>query len=589
MAFFRRAEPDRPKALTAATAPIDLGDSSSWQQFKRGGRQWQGEAWRLYDIVPELRFLSGWIGDSISQARLYVTRIDSSGEEDGEVTDRRILEIGDEPLGEGAERDDNLRLCGVDLAVAGEFYLVGEDANTPQGGPWYVLTHRQIKNDGGKIFVDRPRRLGGGARELSAENDVLIRTWESHPDAINEPDSPARAALPILREIELITKREFAELDSRLTGAGVWILPDGIDFPEQPGDPPGMSGTERFGRSLQLSAARSIKNPQDASALVPLIATVAPELIDLIKDPYTFHTPVSDNLLPMKESAIRRLATSYKTPPEILTGMGDTNHWSAWAISEDGIKRIKPFLSLIADSLTRGFLQPALQRAGIADFDSYAYAFDVAPLAVRPNRLAESSELYNLGLLTGETVVKSGAFDTDNMPTEEERIREAILRALPGDPLLLSNSAVQEILGLSLTPEPAPSPPPLPATQPVGEQDGPPEPNGPTESQLTVANLMVLRALELAGGRLTTPGDRRGRWAAYGRHELHSRVGPIVPDRADRALEGAWTHVAIAAKSLGVDELEARTVLHEYCASLLIAGKPHSLLLLRRHLEDVVR
>jgi hypothetical protein len=89
------------------------------------------------------------------------------------------------------------------------------------------------------------------------------------------------------------------------------------------------------------------------------------------------------------------------------------------------------------------------------------------------------------------------------------------------------------------------------------------------------AKLMVFRALELAGGRLTTPAERRGRWAEVPRHELHARVGPITPDKADRVLLGAWNHVAPVASDLGVDPGDLQRLLAGYVTELLTRGMAH--------------
>src|SRR5690554_1424374 len=94
---------------------VPLDSASSWKTWKFSNRDWQIEAWRLYDIVPEHRFLANWIGDSVSQARLFVTEVGETGEETGEVADPRIARLAAVPLGGGAQRDDNLRLAGVDL------------------------------------------------------------------------------------------------------------------------------------------------------------------------------------------------------------------------------------------------------------------------------------------------------------------------------------------------------------------------------------------------------------------------------------------------------------------------------------------
>jgi hypothetical protein len=89
------------------------------------------------------------------------------------------------------------------------------------------------------------------------------------------------------------------------------------------------------------------------------------------------------------------------------------------------------------------------------------------------------------------------------------------------------------------------------------------------------AKLLVLRALELAGGRLTTPQERRGRWADVPRHELHHNVGPITPEKAAKVTEGAWNHVALVASDLGVDAGDLGMLLQGYVYELLTRGIRH--------------
>src|SRR5690606_722303 len=316
------------RGLTAATATVELGRESAWASWKFGNREWQAEAWRLYDIVPELRFLAGWIGDSVSQCRLYVTRVDETGEETGEVEDRRISEIGAQPLGSGSQRDDNLRLLGVDLAVGGEAWVVGEGALTDDPKSWFVVSGSQIHRNGDLISIRRPLSAGGKVLTLTDGEDVLIRAWRPHPNDIWQSDSPTRSAIPALREIELLTKREFAELESRLVGAGVWFLPEGIDFPRGEGDPEGMTGAMAM---LQRAAAENIREQSRASSMVPIIATIPDNLLEHLekfKDPSRFWSQLSEQILPMKEKAIIRVAASFEIPSELLTGLGDSNHWS---------------------------------------------------------------------------------------------------------------------------------------------------------------------------------------------------------------------------------------------------------------------
>lgn len=606
-----RTEPER-RAITGATALVELSGASSWKTWKFGNTEWQTEGWRLYDIVAEHRFLANWIGDSLSQARLYVAELDERGEEVGETQDARISALAGIPMGTGSQRDDMLRLAGVDLAVGGECWIVGEGAaRTPDraAGAWFVVTGAAFKRQGDTLKVRRPKILGGSDLVLTDGVDVVIRCWRPHPNDVDQADSPTRAAIVPLREVELLTKREFAELDSRLTGAGVMFLPEGVDFPREESDPAGLAG---FMAYLQRAAAASMADQSRASAMVPIMATVPDQVLEHLDKlrPVTFWSELSAEITPMKDKAISRVASSFEIPNEVLLGMSTANHWTAWVISEDGIKRIKPYGAIVADALTRGFLRLALATMGVANPERYAFAFDWAPLAARPNRLDEALQLHDRFLISDKEAVLAGAFNPEQMPTTQERAAQILLKLVQSQPELILDKAVQAALGLP-TVEAVGAPAQAPAIEAPAEEDDTVDdtreapsggsPDGPPESETraltaaldsrvrqlqaappspervfnAAAKLTVLRALELAGGRLTTPQERRGRWAEVPRHELHHWVGPITPERARKVTEGAWNHVGVLASDLGVDEGEVRALLEGYVVELLTRGVRH--------------
>ncbi len=603
-----------PAALSAATAVVDLSQGSSWKTWKFGNKDWQTEAWRLYDIIGELHKLSGRVGDSLAKARLYVTEVDDTGEETGEAQDDVIKRLAAVPLGTGAQRDDCLRLAGIDLAIGGECWIVGEGAATsPETaeGSWFVVTGAAFSKIGDDISVRRPQQRGGSVLKLQDGVDILIRCWRSHPNDTDQADSFTRSAIVPLREIELLTKREFAELDSRLTGAGIMFLPEGIDFPRAPEDPTGIAG---FMAYIQRAAAASMADQSRASAMVPIMATVpdGTDLAALKEGLINFWSPLSAEIGPMKDAAIARVASMAEIPAEVLTGIGDANHWSAWLISDEGIRWIGGYLAPVADALTRGFLRPALISMGNAEPERYAFAFDLSALAAKPNRLEDALKLRELFLISDEETIKAGAFDPEQMPSVTERAQQILLKLIQTQPDLILDPAVQVALG-------------LPAVHSVGlpptadqrtdsdldddESEGPPNggtaPESPQDdgdaraitarlddriraisatvagppSTLSVFNasarLMVYRALELAGGRLATPQERRGRWADVPRHELHSKIGPITPEKADKALAGAFNHVPLVAADLGVDPGDLERLLRGYVTELLCRGMAH--------------
>jgi hypothetical protein len=393
------------------------------------------------------------------------------------------------------------------------------------------------------------------------------------------------------------------------------FLPEGVDFPREEGDPEGLAG---FMAVMQRAAAASIRDQSDARAMVPIMATVPDSVLPYLDQlkPTTFWSELSAEIGEMKERAINRLASSTEIPAEVLTGIGDANHWTAWLISDEGIRWIKGgYLGPVADALTRGFLRLALASMGIPNPERYAYAFDTSTLAAKPNRLEDAGKLRDHFLISDEEYVRAGAFDPKVIPSVPERAVQILLRAVQAQPDLMLDPEVQRLLGLPPIQSvglPATSAQNADGTDPDTEDDpadGPPnggeppaEPDPSETRALTealgarvraleapsmpalpspeavfnaAAKLTILRALELAGGRLTTPGERRGRWSEVPRHELHHWVGPITPERARKVTEDAWRHVPVLAADLGVNADDLRDILEGYVLELLTRGIRH--------------
>lgn len=569
------------KALTASVGAIQM-EGVAWQTWRAGASQWQDEAWRLYDITGQLRFVGNWVGHSISRCRLYVAEVTPSGEAGQETEDPEIAALAGGFLGSGPAKDEALRVLGLNLFVPGEAYVVAEADAGPDGADqWFVVSGRRITRQGDRIVIRRPRLNGGGDMVFRPGMDLLLCVWTPHPDDPDEPDSPTRSAIPDLRELEAIRKREFAELDSRLAGAGLLPLPEGVDFPPAPQDDedgPVKPTAQTFTQTLMRAMATSLVDRSSAEALVPIIFTAPGEYIDKIKL-VTFWSELSAQLLPLRESAIKSLAQSLDVPAEVLLGLGDSNHWSAWQISEDAVStQIVPLLSRIADAGTTGYLRAALKALG-RDPDAYVYNFDTAPLTTSPNRAADALNYHEAGLISDEAAVEAGAFRKDQQPTADERVRRLVEDAVRSSPVLLTDPGIRQILGISTvitaggSAGDGGSAPAEPA--PVQDPHAIPEQTPQTEQQsaalLAVANLATLHALSRAGGRLV-PHSRRDRWPSTPRHQLHSRHGPVSRDRADLVLAGAWDDLPAVAASLGVDASQLRQMLHGFTVELLTRG-----------------
>lgn len=623
----------RPATLTAAAVPINLGDAASWQMFKLGDHRWQWEAWRHYDICGEMRFVVNWVGQAISRCRMYAADITDDGVVGDETQDAKARAIAETMFGTPAAKAQAQRLMGINMMTAGDVFIVAEgyqqtgQDGTPDQDKWYVCSSSEVFRRGDDIMVRRSITHGGGNYKLNPKTDLLIRCWNPHPRRHDAADSTVRAILPVLRELEQCTKRVFAELDSRLAGAGILLLPDNIDFPRPPQETPNVpqrSGVEGFADLLQKTMATSMQQRDNAAAVVPIILQVAVDALDKIKH-LTFDSTISEHISQMRKDAVSRMAMSLDIPPEVLTGMGGTNHWSGWQIEESSIKiHIEPLLIQLADALNIGYYQPALKTAGIPNPEKYTLWFDIANLTVRPNRSEQAMQFAEKEYISAKAARDNAAFTDDDAPGKKELQYNLVKALVLAQPAYAGDPEVQKILGLPKISLPAaPAAPPaggdlMPGdpgydeagSEPadVGARGLPQFPSVQDAEQGNVggkqklgalaasalkpmgdaalfyaADAAVRRALELAGGRLVA-GPQRTRYGVP-KHELHTQV---VPDRSrvPALLAGAWTHARDQALALGVDPDALEELLGGYCTELLTRGVPHEAGLLRATLHQ---
>ena len=621
MALFTRAEPTTlnlpnvvptpRQSLVASAAQVRL-DNVSWKSYRLTDEVWQRECWRLYDITPELSYSVGYVASAISRVRIYVADVDSYGRIGDETSNKEIQAVGDTIFGGPGGRSEAMMLIGANLSVAGECYVVGRAARGFDPDQWKVLSATELRRRRGGIYAD----FGYGPEELLSDRDLIIRLWTPYANCPRLADSPARHCLPVLRELEQLMKYEFSQIDSRLANAGLYFIPDGLTFPRDDGQP--ANGPEDLMELLTEAMSASLENHGDASALTPIIAEVPREVLkDMPKEPVRFESVLSEKVGAYRQAAIHRIATGMNIPPEVLLGVGDTNHFTAYHVEESTVKiHIEPMAARVCDGLTRAYLRPWLKLNGF-DPQRYTFWYDTAPLTVRPNRLQDTLNLYREGIVSAEEVLIAGDYNQRTAaPEDDERNTRFIKMIIERDPTLFQVPEIREAIGIKLDIKP----PELPVAQELG-QPGPAAPPRPktvpdTTGQapaltkatkqtpilasaaaaiegevvaeptavLVAANAVALRALELAGGRLLTP-QYRGQWPGLGRHEIHTKLA-ISADRIPKLLDRAWDHLDSQFYGLDVDLPEMGEALNEYCSILLTRSTAHNPQFLAAYLSN---
>lgn len=605
-------QPSGPIATAAMLGPSDV----LWDSYRFTSTSWQREAWRFYHSIPELHYAASYIGAACSRVRIFVEHLNEYGVPDGEVTDdKEIAAISDTLFGAPSSRAQALKSIAVNQTIAGECWAIGRTGRGLAADKWYIASTTELKRRGSDRYS---LNFGYGSEELIPGTDLLMRMWTPDEERHWLADSPTHACLNVLQELEELMLYEFSQIDSRLAGGGVVFFPAEMSNGPSDSSTTPQSADDVFNQwALAAKASRSGRG--SAAGVIPIPMEIPGEFIGRMQDkPLRFDSELSDKLKEYKEGAVRRLATGMNMPAEVLLGMGDVNHISVWSIEESFVKiHIEPMMNLICEALTTGYLRKLLAARG-KDWRRYQFNFDTAPLTVRASRLQDTLNLYEKGLVSADAVLMAGNYNilTDK-PSEEESTERFVRELMLRDPTLISVQPLVEAANLEVEmPEPlavegdlnAPGPPPPPApARSVDNQRRPVQPGsldrGPTRpaanqgtpilasavvednkvAVLAAANVVVRRALEIAGGRLLSR-QMRGQFPDVPKFDIHTKIR-VSPDQAREALSGAFDHLVLDFAGLGVDTERMREMLFGYCFGALVSSRPHEQEKLRASLK----
>lgn len=553
-------------------------------------QDWQTECYRHYNICGEARQAADFLGHSLSRSILKMARKTKDGLE--VQTEGPAVDLLDELFNGSDGQSQMLEAVGIHLTVAGECYLVGRQIQPEENHPtsdtiWEIVSVLEMHVTGNTWSI----RYGDDQKEIRLdEEDVVIRIWTPNPAKRIEAHSPFRSLLPILVEIEYLTKRVFAMVQSGLTGAGVWPLPQSLTFPPPPpvDGKPQTYTNEAEGAMLSIGGAmmRVINDPASPEAVVPTIIQVPDEAMQYIKEPIHFWSPLDQEARELRREAIVRFAVGINLPPEQVLGMsansgtggGNSNgvsHWGAWQIEESTIKmNVEPMLNTVVNAVTMGYIRPITQDP--ADVTIY----DTGALRLRPDRSKESIELYDRGLLSLSAMLRENGFDPADQMSEEEFHDWLLRKIASGSATPEMVYAAAEKLGLDLGPLPElhypqhdigsdPSGPNESRPDPSLE-DHPTRPRTPAEAALFGAcDALVFRALERAGNRLRQAGSKPP-VPSFETHTVVSAAG-----KEAMLLTDAWPCANQVIEGWGEAD-KVIPVLNAYATHLLATGTKHS-------------
>lgn len=458
------------RSLTAAAQILHsrrVDRSAQRKPKKSAGAAWQQAAWDYYDVVGEYALGVDMLAWGVSQARLVSARENPASNEPDLITGEAPEGSDEQPsqadviaadliagfAGGSIGQQQLMRRVATQLVVAAESFIVGRGMPEGTDDVWEAYSRDEVRFRNGGYTVD-----DGVERFDLGDDDVMIRVWIPSPRRRQEPRSSSKSLLPILAEIDGITKAIQAQNDSRLAGNGILIFPDNVTLVggSKAGDDD--DDTDPFLLDVSDMMITPIQDRESAAAVVPIMIKVPLEAVGkiqwLIRPAFTDMKTAED-----RETAIKRMARSMDLPPEQILGTGDANHWGAWMIAEDTIKGpIASFASIIVHAATIAWYRPALEvayeEAGISEDELQGRMmwFDTTALEQRPDRSEQAVQAFDRGGQTIEALVREMGLDPADIPDDDELVRILLFLVAKADPaaavrLLTDPALIDQIVG----------------------------------------------------------------------------------------------------------------------------------------------
>lgn len=402
--------------IQAAIEPVDTKPTATIRRFTRNDSlrrtvDQHTRLWKYYDHIPEIHY---WVGVASNITRMLhyfpgIIRNDVDTREPEPDTDPDVRALWDDIGGEERMRELVSELV-AHRRVAGEAYMVPVspdgiliDPNDPDtvsdDVTWDVVSSIEL------------RRMVGLETGTLADIDVPAwRIWKRHWMDAHRSDPPLASVAQQCEALLALDGRILADSRARLS-AGILFLPDSLLTVRTPS---GRSFDEELDDAI-MTPIRTADSPDSVS---PLRAYAQPDEINTVKH-VTFGRENINDAVTQREELIRRIAAGMDAPAELLLGMGDLNHWSAWLIQDSTYtQHIDPDVVDVLDDLSVWW-RSMLESAGINP-DGRVLWRDPNPALRRPDRLNDVITVFDRYAASEESLRDAAGLDENDAPTNDE-------------------------------------------------------------------------------------------------------------------------------------------------------------------------
>lgn len=429
----------KPVLLRASGAQIDIRDRESIRLLYGTKQVWQTDSWVYRDLIPELRFATKFVANAIGRVKILGAAVSPDSDDpvpfakqpEG-ISDELMQAVSDElsrlPTENGAEFQGKI---GENFDLTGECWLHGFTG--PLGDEkWEVLSVDEVRiaADGTMFLVNGRGQI---RHQVDPATEDMLRLWIPHPRFSDFADSPMRAMQDLCGEIVLNGRERRAVRRSRASANGILALPDGLSLiPATEADQGDDPDDDEFMAEFTAAMLAPINNEGEPGAVVPMVIRGNTEDLAGIRH-IQLTREDNDSLLRALDNALARLGTGLDLPPEVLSGIGETNHWTGAQIDLNTYRyHIDPRVRNIVDSLTEGFLWPRLRARGtfdLAEIASVRAWYDAGNLTENPNRAQDAKDAHDRVAINDAALRDALGFTDEDAPDDKQVLRQLLLKS----------------------------------------------------------------------------------------------------------------------------------------------------------------
>lgn len=431
--------------------PDPSGESvRSASRSTSGTRSWQEKAFAFNKTLGPIQYAAQFYAKMLSRLETFVGEVDNDGKVDQTKNAAALAAFADvqDP---GGGRSRMQEKYGHLMFLAGEAYLVGTLEADLVTWVWEVLSTSEWRpgEKGGRKYR-RYRQPGSIAEEhdeapetptpenpLAAGQVRSYRLWRADPEYSDEPWSPMRAVIEDCETLQMMYHQLHGVTMSRLSSCGILAIPNSLTIAGEPNDenkPDDDPESDGILKRIVAAAQAAIRNHRSAAAALPIILRGEKEDIDAIKH-IDFASTRKAMLLEERDELVKRLAIGLDMPPEILLGLEQSNHWTAWAISEQVWESHgRPISEAFCDEMSEVILRPRLIAAGMSLDEALRYrvAFDASSIVSHPNQTRDWFGAHDRLVVSNKSLLeKIGGDPTKDAPDQAEYDQRVALWTRP--------------------------------------------------------------------------------------------------------------------------------------------------------------